>query len=74
MARTSHKYDPFMAAIERAFRKGRETDQEWFVVYDRDLERYSLASQYDMDTYYLGINPADVLYSSVEGIIGTPPP
>lgn len=62
------KYDPFRAKSDLADRMTEKTGEEYFVVFDRDLGRHDVASQYDLDTFYLGIPDSDVLYSTVEGI------
>ncbi len=63
----NRSYDPFQAKKKLADRMTKKTGDEYFVIRDRDLGRYEVASQHDMDTYYLGTNLADVMYSTIDG-------
>ena len=52
-------------AIAKADRIAKKTGEHRYVVLESG--EYETASEFDLDTYFLGINEANIVYSTVDG-------
>ena len=56
----------YKQAVKLAKRKSKRYDREYFVIWDRLENTYEVASDFDLDTFYLGIHESDIQISSLD--------